>query len=390
MILSKHTVVSLFCGLGGLDSGFVQEGFEVIWANDISESAVKTYRLNFGREALCADLTKLPISEIPEADIIIGGPPCQSFSLMGRRDPADPNGRLIFTFLEIIKEKRPLAFVMENVPGMAASKVGGMRLPDVLRVQFKDLGYKVVKLRLAASDYLVPQARKRLLLIGCALRVPQMVAPDVFAKECLGLNGDGFDISAKAAIGDLGPCAPKGHRARYSSSEPSTFARLMRTALLSDYSLHECPRMSETDKRLVAAVPPGGNYMDIPDEIAPGRVLKYKQTGGRTTTYGRLHPDRPAYTINTYFRRPNVGCNFHYSEPRLITPREAMRFQSIPDHFEVVFRSQDERNALIGNAVPPLMARALAFSLKRALSLTAGSNDQAGVDSADAIQLRLI
>jgi len=390
VILSKHTVVSLFCGLGGLDSGFVQEGFEVIWANDISESAVKTYRLNFGREALCADLTKLPISEIPEADIIIGGPPCQSFSLMGRRDPADPNGRLIFTFLEIIKEKRPLAFVMENVPGMAASKVGGMRLPDVLRVQFKDLGYKVVKLRLAASDYLVPQARKRLLLIGCALRVPQMVAPDVFAKECLGLNGDGFDISAKAAIGDLGPCAPKGHRARYSSSEPSTFARLMRTALLSDYSLHECPRMSETDKRLVAAVPPGGNYMDIPDEIAPGRVLKYKQTGGRTTTYGRLHPDRPAYTINTYFRRPNVGCNFHYSEPRLITPREAMRFQSIPDHFEVVFRSQDERNALIGNAVPPLMARALAFSLKRALSLTAGSNDQAGVDSADAIQLRLI
>jgi len=122
--------------------------------------------------------------------------------------------------------------------------------------------------------------------------------------------------------------------------------------------------MSHTDSLIVSHIPPGGNYTDIPDEIAPGRVLKYKKTGGRTTTYGRLHPDEPAFTINTYFRRPNVGCNFHYSEPRLITPREAMRFQSIPDHFELEYSSQDERNALIGNAVPPLMARAIAWNLQ--------------------------
>jgi DNA (cytosine-5)-methyltransferase 1 len=126
--------------------------------------------------------------------------------------------------------------------------------------------------------------------------------------------------------------------------------------------------------------------MDIPDEIAPGRVLKYKKTGGRTTTYGRLHPDRPAYTINTYFRRPNVGCNFHYGEPRLITAREAMRFQSIPDHFELVFTRQDERNALIGNAVPPLLARALAFSVKNTLD----SASTEGAMRPDAFQLMLI
>lgn len=389
MMRSNYTAVSLFCGLGGLDSGFVQEGFDVIWASDISESAAKAYRVNFGREAVCADVTKLPISDIPDADVIIGGPPCQSFSLMGRRDPNDPNGRLVFTFLEVVKAKRPLAFVMENVPGIAASNIDGMRLPDVLTLKFKELGYNVVKLRLVASDYLVPQARKRLLLIGCASHIPQMVAPDVFAKEYLGVDRNGFDISAKAAISDLGPCVPKGTRSPYSSCKPSAFARLMRVAGLPDFSLHECPRMSDTDKRLVAALPPGGNYMDIPDEIAPGRVLKYKQTGGRTTTYGRLHPDRPAYTINTYFRRPNVGCNFHYAEPRLITPREAMRFQSLPDHFEVVFRSQDERNALIGNAVPPLLARALAISVKRTLAGVTAPNECASY-AADAVQLRLI
>lgn len=390
MTTKPTTVISLFSGLGGLDLGFKEEGFQIIWANDISESAVKTYRTNLGDQAVCADITKMSPTEIPGADVIIGGPPCQSFSLMGRRDPADPNGRLVFTFLEIVKAKRPLAFVMENVPGMAASKIDGMRLPDILQLQFKDLGYNVVKIPLLASDYFVPQARRRLLLIGCQGRTPQMTTPQTYAGEVLGIDPEGFDISAKAAIGDLGACAPKGKRADYAPVEPSAFARLMRAAGLSDCSLHECPRMSETDKQLVAALPPGGNYLDIPDDIAPGRVLKYKRSGGRTTTYGRLHPGRPAYTINTYFRRPNVGCNFHYAEPRLITPREAMRFQSIPDDFEVVFKSQDERNALIGNAVPPFLARAVAFSLKKTFELPFRGEDQEAFKSAGAVQLRLV
>jgi DNA (cytosine-5)-methyltransferase 1 len=146
--------------------------------------------------------------------------------------------------------------------------------------------------------------------------------------------------------------------------------------------------MSDTDRVLVAHIPPGGNYMDISDEVSPGRVMKFKQTGGRTTTYGRLHPDKPAYTINTYFRRPNVGCNFHYSEPRLITPREAMRFQSFPDHIEVAFGSQDERNALIGNAVPPLLARAIAHSLRN--TLDAKWNSDGDIITNTPVQLQLL
>jgi DNA (cytosine-5)-methyltransferase 1 len=134
--------------------------------------------------------------------------------------------------------------------------------------------------------------------------------------------------------------------------------------------------MSSTDMQIVQHIPPGGNYQDIPDSISTGRVMKFKETGGRTTTYGRLHPDQPSYTINTYFRRPNVGCNFHYSEPRLITPREAMRLQSMPDHWELVFSSQDARNALIGNAVPPLMGHAIAWSVGKLLAAPPQSNNQ--------------
>jgi DNA (cytosine-5)-methyltransferase 1 len=95
--------------------------------------------------------------------------------------------------------------------------------------------------------------------------------------------------------------------------------------------------------------------------------MRFKQSGGRTSTYARLHPDRPSYTVNTYFRRPNVGSNFHYAQDRLITAREAMRLQALPDSMSLVYKRQDERNALIGNAVPSLLAEGVAWQLMRSL-----------------------
>lgn len=384
--LKKYTVVSLFSGLGGLDLGFLWEDFSVIWANDNSVHATNTYKLNFGHEAICEDITKIPMEDIPNADVIIGGPPCQSFSLVGQRQLNDPRGKLVFRFLEVVKAKLPRAFVIENVPGMAASRINSVRLPIFLKTAFTELGYKVAQMELVATDYLVPQLRKRLVLVGCLGVMPEKPQGSLFARECYNIDIETFDFSARAAIEDLGACTAKKQRAQYRLETPSEFARLMRNSNLPDISLHECPRMSETDLLLVAHIPPGGNYLDIPDEIAPGRVLKFKKTGGRTTTYGRLHPDKPSFTINTYFRRPNVGCNFHYSEPRLITPREAMRFQSIPDHFELCYGTQDQRNALIGNAVPPLMARAIAWSLKKTLDKSLGDANQ----SPNYLQLTLL
>lgn len=359
-------VVSLFSGIGGLDLGFEWEGFNIIWANDINTTATSSYSLNFNLKPTNENILNIPMNDIPTADVIIGGPPCQSFSLVGKRDKDDPRGQLVFRFVEIVKKKQPRAFVMENVPGMAASKIDGRRLPDILVEQFESFGYKVTKMNLIASDYLVPQKRRRIVIVGFKDDTPEVPNPKLFAKECYNIDIEKYDISSKAAIGDLGECTAKGQRALYRDIEPSTFAKLMRISRQVDVSLHETPRMSKTDQLLVEHIPPGGNYLDVPDEIATGRILKFKKSGGRTTTYGRLHPDKPSYTINTYFRRPNVGCNFHYFEPRLITPREAMRFQSIPDHFEINYASQDERNAVIGNAVPPILGRAIAWTLKKA------------------------
>lgn len=364
----RLTVASLFCGIGGLDLGFEWAGFDVIWATDINEAAVASYERNFGRPAVKADVSTLPESLIPEVDVIIGGPPCQSFSLVGQRRPEDPRGELVFRYLDIISSRRPRAFVMENVPGIEASVVDGVRLTDLLARKFAEIGYTVTKMKLDASEYLVPQKRRRVFLVGhrgCRVPVPD---PSQFARECYGIDNSSYEIGARAAIGDLGEAVDKGRMATYKSEAHSTFSRIMRSRTEgSTVCLHESPRMSETDQMLVSHIPPGGNYQDVPDEHATPRILKFKASGGRTTTYGRLHPERPSYTINTYFRRPNVGANFHYEQPRLITPREAMRFQSIPDHFTTIHTSQDSRNALIGNAVPPLLAQSVAWALKAAM-----------------------
>jgi DNA (cytosine-5)-methyltransferase 1 len=376
MTNKEFTVASLFSGAGGLDLGFEWEGFNILWASDLNKDATDSYTRNFGRPAHQCDISDLSPADIPNADVIIGGPPCQSFSLVGQRKQDDPRGKLVFEFLRIVQEKQPRAFVMENVPGIAASTINGRRLPDVLVEKFSELGYFVEKFQLHALDYLVPQRRKRLVLVGCMTSRP--VKPDgaEFAQECYQVSRDAFALGAKAALNDLGACVAKGMRATYKSVKPSTFARIMRRAGLDSVSLHECPRMSSTDMQIVQHIPPGGNYQDIPDSISTGRMMKFKETGGRTTTYGRLHPEQPSYTINTYFRRPNVGCNFHYAEPRLITPREAMRLQSMPDHWELVFSSQDARNALIGNAVPPLMGHAIAWSVGKSLAAPRQDNNQ--------------
>jgi DNA (cytosine-5)-methyltransferase 1 len=360
-------VLSLFSGLGGLDLGFIDEGFELVQACDCEPGAVASHTRYFGDQTVSLDLATHDPSELADADILIGGPPCQSFSLVGQRRPDDPRGELVFAFLAAVAAKLPTVVVMENVPGIEASRLRDGRLVAAIVGGLEALGYHVTACKLLASDYLVPQRRRRLFLL--AMRGGTIEPPDplAYGRSRFGVDPQCFDISARAAIGDLGKPVNKGERAAYRNSAPSPYASLMRRAKGS-VSLHEAPRMSDTDKRLVAVIPPGGNYADVPDDLATPRILRFKKTGGRTTTYGRLHPRKPAYTINTYFRRPNVGCHFHYEQERLITAREAMRFQALPDDMELIYSRVDQRNALIGNAVPPLLARAIAMSVGEALA----------------------
>jgi len=357
---------SLFAGIGGLDYGFIRSGWSPVYVNEFHENTALSYENIHGHDVDRADIQSVDSARIPRAEVVIGGPPCQSFSLVGKRLPEDPRGALVHRFSEIVMDLNPDAFVMENVPGILSSKVDGQKLIDLLQTEFQEAGYFVNRMTLTATDYGIPQRRRRVILLGSKVRLPQVPLPSQFFDR-IGVKVGGWPISARAAIGDLNTPVSKGERARYKRSRPSDFARIMRSEGGSSFTLHEMPRMSDRDTAYVKHIPPGGNYTDIPDSIATNRVKYFKQTGGRTTTYGRLHADKPAYTINTAFRRPNVGCNFHYEQDRLITAREAMRFQSMPDHWDLIFGAIDERNTMIGNAVPPLLSHAICMAVEDSL-----------------------
>lgn len=363
-------VVSLFSGCGGLDLGFKWSGFDVVWAIDNSETACQVYEKNVGREIACGDIQSVDYDDVPDCDVIIGGPPCQAFSLVGKRDAMDGNFSLVWEFLRGVKEKSPHAFVMENVPGLrSAVDRNGRKILPVLIKSFERLGYTVAAHVVNAADYGVPQRRKRLVLIGSRGKNSISLVPKTHSGDHDEIKLFNFKkwVSAREALDDLPKPPQEDFPLRYTKSPGSEFGMWVRNESRAVQN-HWMPTMSELDREIISHIPEGGNYMDVPDHIPSRRIKNFKITGGRTTTYGRLDRKMPAYTINTYFSRLNVGCNIHYSQDRLITIREGLRLQSFRDDF-VLPNSLSKRAqySVVGNAVPPLLAFALAESLRSQL-----------------------
>lgn len=361
MSTKKHTVVGLFSGCGGLDLGFKQVGYDIIWANDFLRDACETYKKNVSDDIVWDDILNIDAKSIPKADIIIGGPPCQGFSGIGKRDPADERSALVYAYLDVVKEVQPKIFLFENVTGLKSSKASdGSRVIDNLMEAFEKLGYHLNVYTLNAADYGVPQKRKRVFIVGNKFGVD--IPPPVQTHYEDGVNGRKW-VSSFDAISDLGTPTENGV-VLYSSKPKSAFQELMRKDSKAETTLHITPYASPTDRQIIEHVQPGGNYMDVPDSVSTKRIMYFKRTGGRTTTYGRLDPEKPNYTLNTHFNRPNIGCNIHYDQDRMITIREGLRFQSFPDDFRLVSSNKRNFYVQVGNAVPPLLSKAWAEHLK--------------------------
>lgn len=356
--MKKNSVVSLFSGGGGLDIGFLNRGFELLWAIELNKNAANTYRENIGSHIINSDINKIDIDSIPNADIIIGGPPCQSFSLAGKRDSKDKRGKLIWRFLEIIEIKRPKLFLFENVTGFLSAKDKyGNRVIELLTEKFKNLGYTLNVEVLNSADYGVPQKRKRVFIVG-------VLGNDkyVFPKSTHGEGKEKY-ITVSEALSDL-PSPRETEQTYYKSEPQNNYQKYIRKNNKDYVTEHLFPQMSELDQYIANHVKPGGNYMDIPSDVNSKRIRRLQKEGGRTTCYGRMDPYEPSYTINTYFNRPNVGCNIHYEENRLITIREAMRLQSFPDNYKLISTTKKDKYLIVGNAVPPLLAEQLALSVE--------------------------
>lgn len=333
-------IIDLFCGIGGLSLGFEQAGFEVISAVDMWADAVKTYnhnRKNKVAEVISVEdynVTKLPYIKANENITgIIGGPPCQGFSTVGKRKVDDPRNKMYLEFYKAVKLVRPQFFVIENVKGMLTLNKGAF-VKDLLKRFGEDgLGYTISYQLLNAADYGIPQNRYRVFYVG--IKNKKFVFPEPF----------NYKLTAKDGISDLEGATKK----KYGSEPKNDYQKNMRgnvkKPINQDYTVH-----TEKTISIISQVPDGGNIRDLPAEI--WHVRKYNKAFERMGTF------KPSNTIDTGHRN-----YFHYSEPRIPTVRESARIQSFPDSFEIL-GTRGSQYKQVGNAVPPMLARVIAERIK--------------------------
>jgi DNA (cytosine-5)-methyltransferase 1 len=339
--MQRPTVISLYSGAGGMDLGFIEAGFDVVWANDSDPFAVQTYGENVGEQAVCGDVLSVLMPDI-SPDVLIGGPPCQGFSVIGRMRSDDPRSRHIFHFLDVVGQHKPRSFVMENVKSLGTNPRWAP-LRDELRRRALDLGYSTHLMVLNASHYGVPQARERMFLIGVAERIA-LLAPEPTTID--------RPPTVREALGFLPRFGLPGNDTMTGARVIPTREPVMRpTAHAGSLLFNGSGRPLHLDrpaKTLPASM--GGNATPIIDQ-------------------DELEHGAEPWVVSYHRRLSEGGCPLDAAPERLrrITVEEAAILQSFP----VGFKFQGPRVAQyrqVGNAVPPRLAYAVASSLARALS----------------------
>lgn len=342
--LKEYNVVDLFSGAGGLSYGFEMAGFNVLLGIDNDVKALETFKQNHkNSQILCGDITNIsyesdikPIIGNKKVDLIVGGPPCQGMSLSGPRQFDDPRNKLYLSYIRLVKEIQPTAFVIENVIGII-SLFGG-KIKDNIIEKFSKMGYKVQFKVLLASEYGVPQNRKRVIFVGT--KKDGFIYPEPLKST----------ITTEMALSDLPTLEDElGEEVMSYVTEPQNeYQKLMRQRSSSVLN-HVAANHSEKVTSTIALVPDGGNYKDLPEELRNSRNFNVAWT--------RFASWKPAPTIDTGHRH-----HFHYKYNRVPTVRESARLQSFPDDF-IFYGSKTQQFRQVGNAVPPLMAKEIANSL---------------------------
>ncbi len=343
MINYKFTYIDLFSGVGGMTLGFEREGFKNIFSIDFEKTICQTYKKNFPNHILIEknikDLTNKEILELTkgkEIDLIIGGTPCQGFSMagnIGRSFIDDPRNHLFKEVARVVSILKPKIFIIENVARVYNHNKGETRKEIILL--FKTLGYKIECKILNSANYGVPQIRNRVFFIGNRLNLQNKFPEKTYDKNTrITLNNQKIKqwVTIKEAINDL----PK-----LKSGESSTIPN------------HEAMSHSEQMLNKMSYISNGGSRNQIPEKIRP--------KSGDVRKYIKYNADEPAICITGDMRKV-----FHYSQNRALTVRELARIQSFPDKF-IFVGSKVSQQQQVGNAVPPLMAEAIAKTIKEEL-----------------------
>ncbi|MGQ1309086.1 DNA cytosine methyltransferase [Acinetobacter baumannii] len=391
--MKRYKVLDLFSGAGGMAEGFLQAGFEIPYASDKSEQAALTYKyrhevqLGHKLSYFCDDIQELAQeknlkdflgNDFNKIDVICGGPPCQGFSMAGKRNPDDLRNQLVRSYINILKQVQPKYFVMENVTGILSAKFSfyeGQKqtyenelVTKVLINEFAEIGYpNVIVKTLDASNYGVPQRRKRVFFLGTRKDITELLYPPEPLEQT--------KITAKQALSDLEEIELGAKLEKYLKKPMSKFQRESRAGrtLKADNSIlinkilknHQTSKHTNLIVERFALLKAGDDfkkvYLTLPDILK--EKFKTKKHNCR-----RILPNEPSPTVLTL-----PDDMIHYSKNRILTVRELARLQSFDDSFEFLGKRttgghrrklETPQYTLVGNAVPPLLAKAIALKIK--------------------------
>lgn len=354
--MKQYKVIDLFAGVGGLSYGFAHnDNFEIVMANEYEKDISIAYLLNHPTVKMIngdiRDITEDQLNEVlgeTKIDLIVGGPPCQSYSTLGKRQ-MDDRAHLFEEYCRILSIVKPQAFVFENVSGLLSMQGG--ELIDIIKSEFGKLGYDIKSKLLNAVDFGVPQYRDRVIIVG-------MKGTNVFEypKETHGKGLKPY-LTVEDALSDL-PVLESGQKCNEYAAEPQNeFQRYLRASGC-PLTENEAPKNGEHLIRIMKALPDGGSKDDLPEEIRP--------KSGYDNTYAKMWWKRPAPTVTRNFATPSSSRCVHPRDSRAMTTREGARLQSFPDDYKF-YGSRSMKNLEIGNAVPPLLSIAIAKEIEKIL-----------------------
>lgn len=362
--MKQYNIIDLFAGVGGLSYGFsIMPQFNIIAANEIEKDISIAYTLNHPNvKMLNCDINDLTNDILNEAleghkvDIVVGGPPCQSYSTLGKRQN-DERANLFMQYKRILKILQPKAFVFENVTGMLSMNKG--ILFRRIQAEFEELGYELKYEVLDAVDYGVPQHRERVILIGFKGK-NNFVYPAP-------THGDGLKpyVTLKDAIGDLSVLSSGEEKNRYATDATNEFLQFVRKNSGDYVEEHKAPKNGEHLIKIMRALKDGESKDDLPEDIRP--------KSGYGNTYAKLWWNKPSTTITRNFSCPSSSRCIHPRDSRAMSIREGARLQSFPDDYKF-YGSDGMKRLEVGNAVPPLLSMAIAEQMLKAMKKNEAEN----------------
>ena len=400
--MKKYRIVDLFSGAGGLSFGFYynlvngkfvkRKETKFVFANEFAPQAVKAFKSNYGDDIpmIAGDICEITDEEVDvrlngeEVDVIIGGPPCQSFSTVGQRK-YDDRAKLSNQYIRLLEKIKPKMFLFENVKGILSMREifyktdengetiyeevkkhrgntvfikkepvidhYGDLIMDVLEREFERIGYTIVHKTMIAAEFGVPQNRERVFIIG--------IRNDLDLKWEYPKGTCSNPISVFDAISDLPPVGEGETITNYTVDPMNDYQRLLRGDC-AKITQHFCGVYGDKIRTVIQNVAEGEGKNDFNNKVNNGLIdSRYYLTSGYGNTYGRLERNKPSTTITNNLATPSGLRCIHYEQNRALTPREGARIQSFPDWYQFEGNRTDVARQ-IGNAVPPLMAIAFA------------------------------